>query len=955
MPKRLPKDVASKLLSPLSGGINRFEQEAGNTQAVDALDVIYRDGDLSRRPAFKTIQISGPFFLPCNYITVATRLGGSGAYTTQANRVFTVSSWNEFFIGCDEQFDGIDLSYITRTGFTAATRCYAELSYSIGNDSWAEMPLTAFFDWTRYREGVTAYSQPLSRDGKIAWHRPKFDIGQTNTDPWVLSTFSGLASGVSKYWIRIRIRVKTGGPPSTPTDALATLATTVTLSAPGVRAFQLNPVNFLDYRRFKNGREGLYIGSDRTTKQVYELGAMLATPGCNGQASKELTLVEDEGPGVLGQTTWPEWQQAGVNQGAPATPTYGTSNVLTKNQTEGFYFDGTIGRKRQYLWLADATNNPPQQQFKGTMLHATVLTPTAAAAGSIQVSDLSVPDNYYQNCRLRVTAKGAGGSAVGEEREIYKVTTSGGTTTIYFYDAFTTTPDTNNRFAILSPNSIFRTRKSVREYEVSSNGQHTLTPVLSRPFAASSIATEDANQPCNFEVGKPTRYSIPAGERWSSVYIPDTNELFLSNGESGLLSFDGNRLRKVVPDNSSILAKQLSGELVDKAKDDKDPQPYAKGLLSSHIPNAKYLTDWNGHIALAGLDGRPTGYCYSLPGGANRIFPLLYFGQIRDGLNLPISGIGSLDGSPLAWTPGSIHFGTFDELGSLSFRPISTGLGFINHHAVCKVPIEGANYLLGPNADGIYATNGTNVIPILDRWDRIIKGGCNKRALSKSCACYLASEGYYVLAFPSAGSDYNDRIAIYDVNRKAWWLWSIRFGASALTTVFDNKGFERILIGTNEGHIMTLADADVDDGYVVGELDTSRIQGYATTAPITLAGDYSVSVNALMITACNPYPPEDEARALSVSLLLNKRPTAWQTGNPPLDQGQDNFADEAGLGLSGNGPVFGTAIFSARELVTKRLNAKLGSNCHYFQVKFQGSGKWALRSLSVEYTPKARR
>lgn len=904
------------LLSSMSGGINRFEQEARRNQLVSGIDVIYKDGDLRRRPAWSTVQLSAPFLMPAGLVTLKTRLGGSGGYTNHADRNPTISSFNEFFIGCDYQFDGIDWRYVTRSGFSSANKSFLEISYSTGADTWTVANRLSWRDWTRYREGKTAYAQPLSRDGRIAWHKSLF----TN---WGSYAFDGS----NKFWIRLRIVDRS--------SALTTLAATVTMNAPGVRVFQLSPVNFIDYRTFRGGREALLFGSDRQNHQIYEQGACLARVPWDGIPAEELFVVEDEGSGVIGVTTWPQWQQyvasVWTDQGAPGTPSYGTANRVTKNLTKTL-------KNGLYDWHSQTTSEPISTQHRGGPLRTSLAPNAAPSSNQVQFADLSVPDGYYRGCRLRVTAKGAGGTPVGEEREIFDTLTSGGNTKLYYYDAFSTTPDTDNRFAVISPHSELRTKTSDRKYEISSNTAHTATLLTSRPYAASAIESGINNLPCNFEIGKITRYSTPAGKRWSTAYSPETNELFLANGKTNLLSFDGRRLRKVIPDTTSELAKLLSGQLPDKPKDEKDPANIAKALLGTKIKIGKYVTDWNGHIAVGGFDAEPNNVQWSMPSGASRIWPLLYNQKVRDDRNLPISGIGSLGGQPVVWTPASIHVGTFGEYGDIAFRPNGSGLGFINHHGVAKCTYNGNTVLMGPNADGIYAWTGQEPIPVLDRWDRIIEGGVNIRALHLSVGCYMVTENWYCLAVPRRASDELDRLVIFDTTRGSFWVWTLPFGCSSIGTIFDQRGYERLLVGTNDGHVMALVDAETDDG--------NSISSTARSAPFSPGGDISVSATALMVTA----QALSTSQTMDVSLFMQKRPNAWQSADLKVDDGAPEFTT-----VGGSTPAFGAASYADRSFKTARLSCKLGSVAKMFQVEIGGTARWALRELSLEYSPRARR
>jgi hypothetical protein len=267
-------------------------------------------------------------------------------------------------------------------------------------------------------------------------------------------------------------------------------------------------------------------------------------------------VLEDEGTGVFGDPDWEDWNDAantvpfpGWAQVSAGGTRSGTAGALTKglkqalSQTEP---DGIA----DYRWRDD-------QFCSGRIagpLAAVVVTSTATkvVTGSLPTT---TPADEFNGCLLRVIATGVGGPALGEYREIWDCYVSGSNYVLHVYDAFSAAPVAATRFAILKPPAFFEhdayeyaTNDVVkRRYPIDDVGnEDVVTPLFgaSRPFApAKATNLEDSLVP-SWQIGWEPRWLLSGGAQWCGVLDVARDELVLTNGRSGLLAWDGRRLRR---------------------------------------------------------------------------------------------------------------------------------------------------------------------------------------------------------------------------------------------------------------------------------------------------------------------------------------------------------------------------------------------------------------------------
>src|SRR3990167_235555 len=231
-------------LSAMNDGINAFQNEARANQAIDALNATNDDGDLRRRPAFRSITHGAVHRLPAAACVVKRYNAG---WTTYANRQFSFagnlmggSSSRRLLIGCAEKFSGIDWRKFSESGSPQAGQRFLKPQFVTGTDMTLTASFTAvpfFIDTTLRNRGDGDNQLTLHRDGKIAWHSSSAEY-----EAWTQVALDG----ETLYWIALDL----SGVPVVPDGTVRNVSSfgslhTIVVSRPGVTVFQLAPVKGL--------------------------------------------------------------------------------------------------------------------------------------------------------------------------------------------------------------------------------------------------------------------------------------------------------------------------------------------------------------------------------------------------------------------------------------------------------------------------------------------------------------------------------------------------------------------------------------------------------------------------------------------------------------------------------------------------------------------------------------
>jgi len=893
-------------IDPIDRGIDRLDTNVRAGKIAEGLNVINDDGDLRRRDAFKTIYTAAPHFLPPGLVSVqASDRTAEETLTGFANRAGSIlASTPLLYDGCEEKFDGFDLGSVAFST-APAEGLFLKGYYSTGDD-WEEIPF--LFDTTslgQYKADNTAYySTTLCKEGRVSWHTRGLTGWATTT-----TGTGGGALGSTKYWIYVSIYAASGD--------RGTLPGTSVITAPGIRAFHLAKVNGLFPLRTKK-RDTLVICSDREERRGSEKGAMLGLASSTRDATKQLHVVQDEGSGTYNRVTIPQWSSA---SGATLPP-----NHTATGSTNFYGATGVLERKKTtdtVDWYTSGTSDESEWRGGQALYVAFGNVVDGGSTTLIQItSTAGVVANQYEHHLLRYI----GGTYDGEERMITKNTASdSGDVDLHVDDEFTAGPDGATSIKIYRPHSRVEIKPSQRDYEVSSNAATTVTLTSSRPWvpAVETADPYDINEEAvSFYISRSPRWSIPSGTNWTATYDNNSNSLYLANDHSEILRFDGTRLRVLYPETDT----------------DKDwhAERYANFTFLSEESKAAAIS--NGITETAFLENSPvlahilvsflrrlfaikTGTADSMlrfsGESAFHVWPSHFIRAIPDDRNREIQGAAGINNRLLIWTSNAImEFLFIESEDQFDSRVLYAGAGFVSHHGVQVIK----STLVGPNTDGLYAFNGSNMEPVLDDWSRLIKGGINPNRLNRSSSVHIKEKGWYMLAVSSAGKDYNDKIVIWDYTRNRFWLWSAPHGASFLAKDYDENGDERLLIGTDDGHVQTLADQEKDDGVA--------IDSYARTVPLNLFEAREAAYTSVQSVVQNT------SSAMDLKFFVDKRETESKAITMSAD---------AGLSKLGTVTITGALGDTRYKTVNNNLNLK-GRD---FQVQIGGAAPWRLRRMYI--------
>jgi hypothetical protein len=866
-------------LSPGILGVNRLVDQAQPGQAAAAFDVLANDGDVRRRPAIRAIACGAPFALPRGRVGRVDESSTEDPQATVANGTGAIHVGFLELTNDAEQFDGILWPDLTHS--LSLTENHSLLvEYWAGGD-WAPMPRV--LDFTR--DLVGDYFYPLVRRGLIAWVRPT---------GWVSSTIQGERA----FWARLQVLDES--------ESAVGVAEDLVLEKPGIRIFQLGRVTGLASVAV-TGAETLTVTSalPRGESQGSQVGIVYSL----GEGTIEAPYVFDQGPGVIGQVTYPEPLKDGSGNGAGTSAGPGAAGVLEKLRTQQEF----EGEMVPFEWSAN--------QFVG----ATRLASVAAAApyDTVQLDLVTgdYPDGWFEHFRLRVAVAGSTSLVVGTVHEVVtSLRISANNNELVVDPPLGDTPDAATRFDLLAPpfEVLLRDETLSDRYEVRSNTEERIT-FEPQDFSASPPASWSGH----YAVRRALRW-MSESESFTIDTDPVTGRLILANG-GDLLEGDGISVRRLRADRTSSLARQLVGESFEDALPF-DPSPLAKTTLRGAPPPARYVAFFQNRVVLAGIRGRPHDVVHSYPGSANNVWPLVFQSMIRDRFQDPITGVGVLNERLVAFTRTAIHEGASpDSRGKIAFEPIAQGIGFVDQRAVATV-IADESMLVGVSPDGISLWSGAQPIQVLDRWDRVLPDGVNAGALGKASAAALPEQNLVFFAVPSSGSGVCDRVLVWDYVADTFYPWRVPRGVSAMamtTTIGDQQ---RLLIGTEDGFICALVDETTED--------EGAIDGWVRTLPFdALAGQevaptrFSWLVRVLgagQEVRLRMYTNDAPAPRIEAVNEVNEGNLAWLT---------DTWSSQSAAGRTWGGDTYLPIEAYARGVRGRRIQTEVG-----------GLGLWRART-----------
>lgn len=906
----------------MTGGINRRVESAHPSQCVDALDVIEDTGDLRRRDAFMSVATADAHDMPAG---VTYAVADTTLWTQRAGNLSGVAA---LFVGVAppvgltaslDQFDGVSFQH-NSTPPTLSAHRYIDVSYWNGA-SWVVMPW--WWDDTVYFDG--SYTQSISKDGRIAWHTADF------ASLW--ATYAEPVSGVTGYWVRIRALDVQGVP--------STLAASATFfNAPGLKAFQLAPVNGLFPVQIEN-RSTAIICADRENKRGLEHGASIGARDEQSFFTRRLYLVLEEQAGHYGTIQFPYWQRNGVDT-ADGHGTVAALDCLRKTRTE--YYDDALKIMRPFDWL--------DGQFVGaTLLYN--MAPASLLAGSFDISgalagSTGEVSRRFEHGRLFVRT-GGGGATAGNIREITGFNPATGL--LYWYRAFGSAPNGSARFDLRGPPLKVLLDPTPDQYgftpnifEIDTNTADTITLLAGTSFSFPSLSSLAGWSGMMHIVQEP-RFAIDSGMRYTGSVDPITGLLLLTNGGAPLTT-DGRTLRLLKADFDSDAALIYAGQLADvqAVSIETDPKAIARGQLRIAPPAAAFVTIFRGIVFLAGIPGEPLRVVWSAPGFISMFWPLINEGIVRDAEQQPITGMAVISDRLVIFTGSAIHEARGpDDHGLFSFNPIAQGIGFVHQNAVASITGVETNLLAGVTRDGIYVYDGSDPRQVLREWTDLLAEGVNQSRLNRSIAVAFPEKNWILFAVPTGGSQKNDRIVVWDYIADKWWVWSARWGVSSMAVDRDSAGRSQLLIGTDDGFVQSLVAGDTDDG--------QSIDAYAFSPPIAPKHGVRVSPVRVVMTAKDI----GRERTMSVGLVLEDDfDDRSAEGDLYVDAG-GLFWDPASEDWSSSALVGPEQRWHGRKFLTVEAGFPTGLVAHRVGLRIGGTSQWTFRGASLIFVPKAER
>ena len=279
-------------IDPIDRGIDRLDTDVRNGKVVKALNVINDDGDLRRRDAYRTVYTAAPHFRPDGLVAVQAGTGtGSETLTSFTDRAGTfTTSQSILYVGCDEKFDGIDLSVVS---FSTTPTSSAEIqAYFHNGTAWTSFTVSG--DTTAkgaYNADADAYHfTSLCKEGRVTWHTDEL----TNWTKNNTSKYGGVALGSTKYWVALQLVNNAGS--------------TVNLRKQLLKASECltNRINGI-FRKNKRQRCPCYLFRQRKKKGSEK--SMVGVAETPAEPTKVIHLIE-EGSGIYNQVTIPQWTES---------------------------------------------------------------------------------------------------------------------------------------------------------------------------------------------------------------------------------------------------------------------------------------------------------------------------------------------------------------------------------------------------------------------------------------------------------------------------------------------------------------------------------------------------------------------------------------------------------------------------------------------------------------------
>jgi len=924
----MPRKLASISLSPGRAGINRYEGEALINQLSEADNVTNDDGDVRRRDAFVALTTAAPHYRPQGlYAYLGRDISDNEVLYPivdpdgfeQENLVSTTENLRSVWIGHPlRKFDGFEIGELvgmshprspteSEASTKFATTAPRKLrTYYWNGTAWTEM---WHLDQSWLNLGGNRVSL-LRSMGRVSWHTPRFEgeWQQTTAGP----------DDLLAYWIRVDIVDEEGEQSTLPTPT-----EDVVLAQPGFRIFDLEPVRSLAQVTMGSGKLML-IGSDRRPALEREPGAKLgAWFGRLPEPTRDVLIESRFSSGVYGEQEFDQWSANGTLVG-PAEQDRGTAFFFTDD-------DDTINwTERNYYWPfvyqgLEASGGVDSNAYSPEFTAGTF----PPATGD---------PNRFRGWLLWVTGLGSGsGLTPGQYHQVIDTQSPlqlfG--PNISVWPPLAAAPVAGDTFALTAPGVRVEIVQQDRRYYPILTANNTValggsTPEW-EPDPANALPDVDG-LPVHVRALEEPVWRIPAGGRWSWIFDSGRKQVLLSNGESGLMRFDGRYLHRAEADTESAIATRYAG-VPNEQVGTSEGQAISASNLEKLPPGGRFVIDYLSRTVVMGLQGDNQAIRWSAPYYRD-IWPTGYVARLLDGNNLPIQGGTTLYDLLVAWTRESIHVSSPpDETGYFRFRPSGTAGGWLGNASVSRVPVKGRSVLIGPGADTLRLFDGAATEDILDEYDRVIPGGVNVKRLEDSVSVCWPQRTMVLWAVASAGSPRNDTLLVWNYETGAWWRWTYDLGISSLALWTGNDGRERLVAGTDDGFVVMLTDADTDDG--------APVEAFMRSPPVRVLKEEAASFVALHLDL-----QEMGQGEVTVRSFVDSRDVPAQDAELVIDGGSATF-DEA-VFANESLPAETDAVFADEHQRAVRIPLRSGTVGNAFQYEVRGTKRWRLRSAELE-------
>lgn len=417
----------------------------------------------------------------------------------------------------------------------------------------------------------------------------------------------------------------------------------------------------------------------------------------------------------------------------------------------------------------------------------------------------------------------------------------------------------------------------------------------------------------------------------SFTVVPEAGEAYVSTGE--VLMFKKDQLG---------LADGVSGTTVDDViatVENRDfavgpGAPYDRSYIDqlSTFPQGKCVLYWRGRMWVAGFDEFPDYVRWSAATPYYKVFPTLSTEPVGQGDGDKVMALAGLGEHVVVLKQRSLWIMVPREVNAFGltvYIPVKKAdVGTTAPNSVTLVDGK----LIFLSAKGLYSFDGVSAVPLSVNQGVETLGdfyaSINANRVARSVGIDWLNARYYLLAVPTDGNFYNDKVLVYDYDAGAFWIWD---SIEATSWILEDG---HLYFADRHGQIYEFGKGHTDHG--------APIESYVVPAFFQLNSRNTSTLREVRVTS------EQLCQSLKISVLRNGDDADDVTAHD-LD-----FTDSAEA-------VFDTAVFDTdKYTVTRRRKERLDvrSTGDTFQVKVAHTVKgtpWALTEISLGFQAKGQR